>query len=386
MKTKRFDYNFRPLQINISLAVDGSVPDRQNYDAEAAEYTPDYTITPLIIQPIVSILDKDEMLQAGRVNAKLANIKWYEVISGASTLIETTNSNYEITTTGNNAGRIKVKRNAQEKVPITLVFTAEYVDSRTSQIYSVRDSYLILCSNSTAAQPILLLDAADQTIYNPLTDQDTQTVTASLRIGDAECAASKRTFVWEKYREDTKTWTTVGSDETADYDVKVSSDTTAAVVNRKLMGTELYLRCRAKYVSAGDATTAELTDASPCKVVAFVRRIPKYEFDYSTPTNIPAGLMYIYPEVKVWGTNGTIANPDKVLLPLWYMATNKASGSLSYTQVAHGIAPAIPTTLISNTLGGVMGLDMIDPGPACAIQDGDGNLIVDGDGNIILIN
>ena len=49
MKTKRFDFNFRPLQINVSFSVDGSVPDRQTYDADNGEYTPDYTVTPAII-------------------------------------------------------------------------------------------------------------------------------------------------------------------------------------------------------------------------------------------------------------------------------------------------------------------------------------------------
>ena len=59
MKTKRFDFNFRPLQINVSFSIDGSVPNRQTYDANNAEYTPDYTVTPVIIQPNVSRMDKD---------------------------------------------------------------------------------------------------------------------------------------------------------------------------------------------------------------------------------------------------------------------------------------------------------------------------------------
>ena len=59
MRTKRFDFNFKPLQINISMVVDGSVPDSQNYDADTDTFTPDYTISSLIVQPTVSRLDKD---------------------------------------------------------------------------------------------------------------------------------------------------------------------------------------------------------------------------------------------------------------------------------------------------------------------------------------
>ena len=278
MKTKRFDFNYKPLQINICLSVDGSVPGKQNYDADANEYTPDYTLTPLIIQPAISRLDKDEILSAGRINQNLANVKWYEIVSGTRTLIESSNTNYEITTSGGNAGRIKVKKNAQPQLPITLEFYAEYTDTRTNQIHVIRETYQIICGNSTTYIPQLVLDAADQTIYNPLTDPDTQTVHAGLRLGASECAAAKRLFVWEVFRDD-NTWTEVGADTTLDYDVTVAADGASCTVNRSLMGSELYLRCRAKYDKGGNPSGVTLSDASPTKVVSFIRRIPKFEYD-----------------------------------------------------------------------------------------------------------
>lgn len=385
MKVKRFDFNFRPLQINVCMAVAGSVPDRQNYNADANEYTPDYNLTPLIIQPTVSRMDKDEFLAAGTVNHELANIKWYEIVGGASTLIDSTNANYEITTTGSQAGRIKVKKNAHPGVPITLKFCAEYADPRTGQIHAIQQTHIVKCGNSTAYIPILVLDAADQTVYNPLTDPDTQVVHASLRTGAQECAAANRAFFWEVYRGDTNVWETVGTDE-LDYDVTVAADGASCTVNRSLMGTELYLRCRAKYDINGNPGSVALTDASPCKIISFVRCIPKYEYDITgVPTNIPAGLLAIVPEAKIWDTNGAIANPEKELMPLWYMATNKANGALSYTLVAHGYNPNVPTRLMSNAYGGVMGIDVIDTGPLMAWQDSDNSLFEDGDGNVILI-
>ena len=385
MKTRRFDFNFRPLQINVGFSTDGSVPDKQNFDADTGEYTPDYTITPLIIQPYVSIMDKDEILEAGIVNHDLANVEWYEIVGGVRTLIESTNTNYEITTSGGNAGRIKVKKNVQPQVPVTLEFFAEYTDIRTNQIHTIRSTRLIVCDNATSSEPQLILDAADQTIYNPLTDPDTQTVHASLKLGLNECATANRIFVWEIFRDD-NTWTAVGDDTTLDYDVTVSADGTSCTVNRSLMGTELYLRCRAKYDIGGNPSGVTLNDAAPCKVVAFVRRLPKYEFDITElPTNIPPGILEIVPKASIWDTNGAIANPEKVLLPLWYIATNKASGSLSYSQIGHGISPVLPTAAMSEVYGGVVGLDVKDTGPLCAIEDSDGSVFEDGDGNIILI-
>lgn len=386
MKTRRFDFNFKPLQISRTIAVDGSVPSRQTYDADMGTYTPDYTLTALIIQPRIGRVDKDEVLPSGSVNHLLVNVRWYEIIDGAKILIETTNSDYEIVTTGGQAGRIKVKKNAEPNHPITLEFYAEYQDTRTGQVHIIRDTFPVVCTTSSAT-PVVYLDAADQTIYDPLIDADSQTVHASLKLGTRECDASRRVFVWELHRED-GTWSEVGADTTLDYCASVSADTTSCTVNRALMGEKLGLRCRAKYAAEGSPSAVALTDASPCKMVEFVRRIHKYDFDIvDCPVNIPSGLLTIAPRGSVFDTHGEIDNAEKELLVLWYVATNKASGALSYTQIAHGKNPTtLPTSAMSEQLGAVYGIDVIDIGPVAAWEDGDGKVFEDGDGNIILIH
>src|SRR5574344_150495 len=244
MKTKRFDFKFRPLQINVSFSVDGSVPDRQTYDADNAEYTPDYTVTPVIIQPNVSRMDKDEILLAGRINQYLTNIRWYEIIGGVKTLIAADNASYEITTSGDNAGRIKAKKNSTQGLPITLQFYAEYIDSRTNQLHVVQGTHQLICDNATVYMPVLSLNAADTTIYNPLSDADTQTVTASLKLGADECPTAKRLFVWEKWNPNDLVWAVVGAETTLDYDVTVSTDGVSCVVNHSGDGFALRFRTR----------------------------------------------------------------------------------------------------------------------------------------------
>lgn len=383
MKTRRFDFNWKPLQLQISFAVSGSVPGKQNYSTDTQEYTPDYTLTPLIIQPVVSIIDKDEVLGAGRINHALTNIRWYQNINGTQTLIDSNNSSYEITTSGGDAGRIKVKKNAEPKVPITLVFYAEYVDSRNGQVLVIQGSYQITCS-SASDQIRVELDAADQTVFNPLSDPQTQTVKATVWLGDAKCDSSKYALVWEVL--DGSTWRTAGSDEVMDYDITVNGS--SVTINRWLMGTEMYLRCRVKYSAEGNPSSVTLTDASPQAVVSFVRRIPKYEFDFTgVPYNVPAGILNVAPTAIIRTTNGEIENAEKELLPLWYIATNKASGSLSYSLVAHGISPVIPTAKMDENYGGVIGLDVIDRGYAGAFVDAaDSAVMCDADGSVLIIH
>ena len=238
MKTRRFDFNWKPLQLQISLAVEGSVPDQQNYNADTKEFTPDYTITPVVIQPVISILDKDAVLQAGRVNQSLTNIRWYEIINGTKTLIASDNASYEITTSGGNAGRIKVKKNAQPKVPITLAFYAEYIDTRNGQLLIIQGSYMLECGNASDLIRVEL-DTAGQTVYNPITDATTQTVTATVWLGDHVCDASKYALVWEM-QDEAGAWHTCESDAVMDYDITINGST--ATINRWLMGSELHLR------------------------------------------------------------------------------------------------------------------------------------------------
>ena len=386
MKTKRFDFNFKPLQINVSMVVEGGVSDSQNYDADTDTYTPDYTIdaSNLIVQPNIGRLDKDEILTPGLINQDLTNIVWYEVNSGkADTVIDKSNTSYEIVASGAKAGRIKIKKNAKPQIPMNLRFEADYKDPRTNQVYHIIKPYQVQCKNATQYTPLLVLDAAAQTIYNPLSDLDKQTVHASLRLGANECPTEKRLFVWEVMRED-GTFSTVGSD-ILDYDVEVSEDGSSCTVNRNLMGAELYLRCRAKYSAEGNPSSVQLSDNAPTKLVAFIRRIPKFEFDIGElPTNLPSGLLAIAPTAKIWNTNGVIDNPERELLPLWYVATN-GTGTLNYSLIAHGMNPTLSTEKVSNTTGGVYGLDVKDVGPLCAWEDSDGAVFVDDEDNVILI-
>lgn len=384
MKTRRFDFNWKPLQLQVSFSADGSVPDSQNYNADTGEYTPDYTLTPLILQPVVSVIDKDDIITSGRVNRSLTNIKWYENINGSKNLISTDNSSYEITQSGEDAGRIKVKRNTEPNVPITLIFNAEYVDSRTSQIFTIQGSYLIKCGSSASSVRVEL-NAAEQTIYNPLTDARTQTVSATVWVGDKPCESSKYKLVWEVM--DGGAWREVGTDDVMDYDVTVNSDGTLTI-DKWLMGTDASIRCRVKYSADGHPDNVSLTDASPNAVASFVRRIPKYEFDMAgVPYNIPSGTMSIAPEALIMGTNGKIDNAENELLPLWYIATNKASGSLNYSLVGDGTDAMISTSSMDMTYGAVVGLNVVDRGYAGAWTDNaDGAVFCDADGSILIIH
>lgn len=394
MKTRRFDFNWIPLQAQISISVDGTTPDRQDYDANTDTYTPDYRIVPLVLQPIVSIIDKNEIIPSGKVNYQLANVKWTENINGTKKLI-TTGSEYDVTTSGENAGRIKMKKNVKPKLPVTLEFYAEYPDIRTGQIIVIRGSYMVSCSSS-ASQLRIELDKNRQMIYDPLVENPTRNleysflVYATLYSGEKKIslASTKTLFVWEKQRED-GTWSEIGSDTLMDYDVGY---TTVPIkfgvkIYAERIGESLTLRCRCKYSPEGNASSVVLTDASPSATITITRRICKFDTDITElPYNIPADCTGVFPKGVVRTSNNIINDYSQVLIPLWYIAKNKNTGTLDYNLVAHGITPEISTDVFDKNIGAVIGFEAVDRGASGAwVDSADDSTIVDETGAVILI-
>lgn len=359
--TRRFDFNFRPLQVSCSISVDGSVPDRQSYEAYSKTHTPDYTLTPLALVANVSIIDKDGVLPAGSVNKGLANIKWYETEKGVEKLISTTNTDYRFGADGSaDAGRIQVKKNVEPEWPLTLRFEADYVDPRTGQVHKIVLSKL-LTSRSETVNPQLRLDCAGASIYNPLDDADKQTVKATLSAGGGEVAAANRVFLWEKLRED-GTWSEIGSD-IMDYDVQLSADKASVTVDRSLMGEELHIRCRAKYDAGGNPAAVTLNDGSPCAVAVWRRRMPSVETEIiNVPYNIPK-IPYIFPGVSVRDNKKILSDAvvNGHFRVDWYTAKN-STGTLNYTKVAEGLNPQIPTSMVTESMGGILAVEVEDAG------------------------
>ena len=79
-KQRKIEINYRLLQTSCNIEVVGSVPDMQVYQADKAEYTPDYTLTPLVLFPRCNATDPEAVTKIGAVNSRLTNMKWYERI------------------------------------------------------------------------------------------------------------------------------------------------------------------------------------------------------------------------------------------------------------------------------------------------------------------
>lgn len=399
MKTKRLDFDYKPLSMNRSMSIVGTVTDRQTYDPGAGLYIPDYTVSFLSLKALITVHDPDNIIADGDAAASLGDIAWYVTEDGTRTPIEDSNTDYVVTRSGANAGQLVIKRNVLPDKPLMFEFHATYVDPRskvihsdstiTGEIYKIIMTHTVRCE-TIASNPELTLDCVDHQIWNPLRDNDSITIAASLKIGNTDVPTANRIFVWQKFEGtgSNAAWRDIDlTNEIMDYDVSYPTgvtDGSQLTINRNYMGHGLQLRCWVKYDPYGSPSSKTYNVGVPQKIITIDRRIPNIDYDiYGVPTNVTPGLTAVKPECRVHDARGEVTTKAKEIFSAnWYIKDN--SKTTNYALAATGYNPSIPTTAISNTLGGMIGLELQDNGVQSALLDSTGAVLVDGDGKVLL--
>lgn len=194
-----FNRTYSPLRTQLSMLVtEGSLT--QDYDADNKVYTPDRRIRPTAIQPMCSIIDPSGILVNGVVNRYITDIKWYENEISEENLISASNAKFSVDSTSDtdNRGRIIVMRNVAFDAPVTLIFTATFVDMVNGKLR--RKAYFVgrsvLASNVAASSPLVLkTDYPRGRCFNPIKEPDHLKLSADLVSGDTSVPAA---FWWYK--------------------------------------------------------------------------------------------------------------------------------------------------------------------------------------------
>ena len=349
----------------------------QVYQADKAEYTPDYTLTPLTLFPRCNATDPDAVTKVGAVNASLVNMKWYERLNGVRTLITSANKSYVITETGAEKGKIQVKKNTVPGSPVTLEFYAEYVDAkRTGQTHVYRFSCLVRAVDGSEAQPKLMVDSPSALDWNPCRDIARQAITARLLVGDVDVTATNKCkfFFYRKLNTGALEQITDGNGDN-DWEF-VSLAKNVLTIDRDYIGHEQTYVVKASY--SKDGTPSSKPDSDIDYVSTTIRRrIPAIEIDWEGfPQQVADGTKMIYPKPVIRDTAGIVPNPQAILECEWY---TKAAGASSYVLAAAGYSPSIPCTD-----GMMLQLKVIDKGPYAAVVTSDGKYVTDDSGKFIV--
>lgn len=144
---------YKPLNTSVSTTFLSGNP-KQTFDSDSDTFQPDRRIDPLTIKVNCLVSDTYGFVD-GSVNASLTDISWKILDSnGVSTDIISTNKNYKIGT-GAEKGQLRVFQNVDELTPITIVFTASYLEPKSKRIAKFQES-INLSTITTSATPLQL--------------------------------------------------------------------------------------------------------------------------------------------------------------------------------------------------------------------------------------
>ena len=180
--------HYDPLSSSLSMITqEGSTV--QNYDVYNKEYIPDRRIRPTAILPECRISDPAEILEAGVVNRYLTDIIWYQGEMKPENIILDTDKDFKIdrSSNTNNRGRITVYRNVPFGAPLTLSFSATFVDMVGNNVRrrAYFNGFVYLTSSTFADAPLTFIPFCPRgDTFNPLSGMTCLPLCGDLKAGN----------------------------------------------------------------------------------------------------------------------------------------------------------------------------------------------------------
>lgn len=180
--------HYDPLSSSLSMITqEGSIV--QNYDVYNKEYIPDRRIRPTAILPECRISDPAEILEAGVVNRYLTDIIWYQGEMKPENIILDTDKDFKIdrSSNTNNRGRITVYKNVPFGAPLTLSFSATFVDMVGNNVRrrAYFNGFVYLTSSSFADAPLTFIPFCPRgDTFNPLSGMTCLPLCGDLKAGN----------------------------------------------------------------------------------------------------------------------------------------------------------------------------------------------------------
>ncbi len=308
-----------PPKFGCGLNVVGNVPNSQVFDATSGRFEPDYTLTPLTIDPEVAAIQGDLPMTQTDARAMLANIHWYE-IKADGTLTEivkagtvSTPAGYTVvdTTEGSaTAGRLQVAKNATPGAPINLRFEADLLTG-SDRFHIVKD-IAVMCRDTTPAVKCSF-DTPDILDYNPIRDSAELPVRLRVWENGQDAPAAHFIPVWEVRRDD-GSWSVYGA-ELTDYWMEIAADLMSAKVRLDLMGYGVSVRVRLKYDRDGNPASVTLADGDlsmPFCRLECVRNLGDWQYKLlGVPSSIMEWMTDFQVKVYIEDNKGEITSPEK---------------------------------------------------------------------------
>ncbi|WP_060872869.1 hypothetical protein [Myroides odoratus] len=148
--------DYKPLDTYKNVTV-RSGSNRQNYNANTRYFEPDRRIDPYVVLVECGVNDVHNIV-SGLVNANLTDVSWKQLTPAGYKDILNTDKEFKIGT-GADKGKITIFKNVSDIEPVTILFTARFMDNTTKRVVNFQESFNLI-TLPVAESPVLLETSA----------------------------------------------------------------------------------------------------------------------------------------------------------------------------------------------------------------------------------
>ena len=161
--------DYRPLNTYKNVKImSGST--RQNYNANTRYFEPDRRIDPYVVWVECGVNDVHKIV-SGLVNSSLTDVSWKISSATGYQEILTTDKEFKIGT-GAEKGKITIFKNVSDIEPVTLLFSARFIDATTKRVVNFQESFNLV--TLPVAQAPIAIETAAPVGYNLFPTENNQ--------------------------------------------------------------------------------------------------------------------------------------------------------------------------------------------------------------------
>ncbi|MGG5599462.1 hypothetical protein [Myroides sp. DF42-4-2] len=161
--------DYKPLNTYKNVVV-RSGSNRQNYNANTRYFEPDRRIDPYVVLVECGVNDTHDIV-TGLVNANLTDVSWKQSTPSGYKEIEATDREFKIGT-GADKGKITIFKNVSDTDPVTILFSARFMDSTTKRVVNFQESFNLI--TLPVAQAPILIETSAPVGYNLFPTENNQ--------------------------------------------------------------------------------------------------------------------------------------------------------------------------------------------------------------------
>ena len=274
----------------------------QKYDATTSSYIPDRGLTPVVLSPMLYIVDPDGSIPAGDYTTQLVNVKWILTLwrQGSVETLPVSSGASKNWTADTVTKALTLYRNINPGELLYVSFSADYVDKRRNEVHTFKWSKW----SSTEAQTDMnvTLDAGKwrrMVKLLPMKKWGKFGIPVQLKNGSENVPDDKCTYQWQWYDRATRAW----SEDFSEILWLVRGEKTKEIVIDQDYIQDITLRVKAS--AFGNAATTQY----------YVTRIKRWygQFDYDVSFLAGKYVMrdssLVSLEAWVANAKGIISNP-----------------------------------------------------------------------------